>query len=62
MKNKVQSYEMAFVVDGSPLGPQVKNNILKSMWMYAASEGFTIFNSKANTAFLLAGSYIKCAA
>lgn len=62
MKNKVQSYEMAYVVDGSPLVPKVKNNILKSMWMYAASEGFTIFNQDVNTAFLLAGSYIKCAA
>ena len=62
MKNKVQSYEMAYIVDKSPLNNQVKMNILKSMWMYAASEGFTIFNTDRTTAYLLSGSYVKCAA
>lgn len=62
MKNKVQSYEMAYIIDKSNLNDQIKKNILKSMWMYAASEGFTIFNQSMNTNFLLAGSYIKCAA
>lgn len=62
MKNKVQSYEQAYVLDGSSLGQDIKDNILKSMWMYAASEGFTIFNKQMNTTFLLSGSYVKCAA
>jgi len=62
MKNKVQAYEMAYVIDKSPLNRTIKDNILKSMWMYAASEGFTIFNTDRTTAFLLAGSYVKCAA
>ena len=62
MKNKVQAYEMAYVIDKSPLNRTIKDNILKSMWMYAASEGFTVFNTDRTTAFLLAGSYVKCAA
>ena len=64
MKNKVQSYEMAWVIDpnGSQLNETVKDNILKSMWMYAASKGFAIFKTPATTAYLLGGSYIKCAA
>ena len=62
MKNKVQAYEMAYIIDKSPLNRTVKDNILKSMWMYAASEGFTVFNTDRTTAFLLSGSYVKCAA
>ena len=62
MKNKLQSYEVAYIMDSSPLSKQVKDDILKSMWMYAASEGFTIFNKNSNVTFLLASSYIKCSA
>jgi len=45
-----------------PLKKEIKNNILKSMWLYAASEGFTVFNKNESTTFLLSSSYIKCAA
>ena len=62
MKNKIQSYEVAYIMDSAPLSKQIKDNILKSMWMYAASEGFTIFNKNKNVTFLLASSYVKCAA
>mgnify|MGYP001357861301 CR=1 FL=1 len=64
MKNKVQSYEYAYVLDprGAGLGRELRDNLLKSMWMYAASQGFAIFNQNASTTFLLSGSYIKCAA
>ena len=63
MKNKVQSYEYAYVLDprGAGLGRELRDNVLKSMWMYAASQGFAIFNQNASTTFLLSGSYIKCA-
>ena len=62
MKNKLQSFEVAYIMDSSPLKKEIKNNILKSMWLYAASEGFTVFNKNESTTFLLASSYIKCAA
>ena len=64
MKNKIQSYEVAHVLDyaGADIGEKVKNNILKSMWMYAASKGFAIFKKDDTSFYLLAGSYLKCAA
>ena len=62
MKNKLQSFEVAYIMDSSPLKKEIKNNILKSMWLYAASEGFTVFNKNESTTFLLSSSYIKCAA
>ena len=62
MKNKLQSFEVSYIMDSSPLKKEIKNNILKSMWLYAASEGFTVFNKNESTTFLLSSSYIKCAA
>ena len=62
LKNKILSYEVSYIMDSAPLSKQIKDNILKSMWMYAASEGFTIFNKNKNVTFLLASSYVKCAA
>ena len=66
MKNKIQAYEQAWVIDpkaqGNPLSVEVRNNILKSMWMYAASKGFVIFNKNKVVAYLLSGSHLKCAA
>ena len=66
MKNKIQAYEQAWVIDpkskDNPLSEKVRNNILKSMWMYAASKGFVIFNKNNVVAYLLSGSHLKCAA
>ena len=64
MKNKIQSYEVAHVIDydGAAINKKVKENILKSMWMYAASKGFAIFKTNDTAFYLLAGSYLKCAA
>ena len=64
MKNKIQSYEVAHVIDydGANINEKVKKNILKSMWMYAASKGFAIFKTNDTAFYLLAGSYLKCAA
>ncbi len=64
MKNKIQSYEVAHVVDydGAGINKKVKNNIIKSMWMYAASKGFAIFKENKTSFYLLSGSYLKCAA
>ena len=66
MKFKIQAYEQAWLLDPNastnPLPPQVKKDILKGMWMYAASKGFVIFKKNTVSAYLLSGSYIKCAA
>ena len=66
MKNKIQSYEAAWLIDpnaqDNPLSDQDKLNILKSMWMYAASKGFMIFNKNNVIAYLLSGPYLKVAA
>ena len=66
MKNKIQAYEQAWIIDpkskNNPLTTKVRNNILKSMWMYAASKGFVIFNKNNVVAYLLSGSHLKCAA
>tara|TARA_R100001082_G_scaffold12164_1_gene6507 strand:- start:16 stop:1662 length:1647 start_codon:yes stop_codon:yes gene_type:complete len=64
MKDKVQSYEAAWMVipDGAQLSDTIKNNIMKSMWMYAASKGFAIFKTPASTFYMLSGPYVKCAA
>ena len=66
MKNKIQAYEQAWIIDpkskNNPLTEKVRNNILKSMWMYAASKGFVIFNKNNVVAYLLSGSHLKCAA
>tara|TARA_B100000131_G_C18082941_1_gene598931 strand:- start:55 stop:1686 length:1632 start_codon:yes stop_codon:yes gene_type:complete len=64
MKNKIQSYEVAHVVDydGARINTEIKKNILKSMWMYAASKGFAVFKNNETSFYLLAGSYLKCAA
>ena len=67
MKNKIQSYEQAWLIDPastvtSTVSPQMKKNILKGMWMYAASKGFVIFKRGNVKAYLLSGAFIKCAA
>ena len=66
MKNKIQAYEQAWIIDpkskDNPLSEKVRNNILKSMWMYAASKGFVIFNKNNVVSYLLSGSHLKCAA
>ena len=66
MKFKIQAYEQAWLIDPkattNTLPPKVKEDILKGMWMYAASKGFVIFKKNTVSAYLLSGSYIKCAA
>ena len=67
MKSKIQAYEQAFIVDPasasrSRISVQMKKMIIKGMWMYAASKGFVIFKRGNVKAYLLSGSFIKCAA
>ena len=66
MKFKIQAYEQAWLIDPkattNTLPPKVKEDILKGMWMYAASKGFVIFKKNTVSAYLLSGAFIKCAA
>ncbi len=66
MKNKIQAYEQAWLIDpsktASTVSIQMKKNIMKAMWMYAASKGFVIFKKGSVKAYLLSGPYLKCAA
>ena len=61
IKNKVQSAEALFVVDIVRRVPKksIKENILKSAYMYAASQGLRIFNKKDVREFLSASTYVK---
>ena len=66
MKRKIQAYEVAWLIDhasaSNPLTVKMRNNILKSIWLYAASKGFMIFKKNSVKAYLLSGPYLKCAA
>ena len=66
MKRKIQAYEVAWLIDhasaSNPLTVKMRNNILKSIWLYAASKGFMIFKKSSVKAYLLSGPYLKCAA
>lgn len=66
MRGKIQSYEQAWVLDNqgneNPLTKEVQDNLHKSMWMYAASKGFAVFNKNNVVAYMLSGPYLKCAA
>ena len=62
MKNKIQSYEMAYILKRATIDKRIRLNILKSLFLYAASEGLTIFNLTSVNSYMIAGPYIKCAA
>jgi len=62
MKNKIQSYEMAYILKRAKIDKRIRLNILKSLFLYAASEGLTIFNLTSVNSYMIAGPYIKCAA
>ena len=61
IKNKVQSYEVGFMLDNASnhLKEEIKKNILRSMYLYASSKGFYIFENKKVTSFLQSSTYVK---
>jgi len=61
IKNKVQSYEVGFMLDNasSHLKDEIKKSILKSMYLYASSKGFYIFENKKVISFLQSSTYVK---
>ena len=62
IKTVVQSAESAFVVDiarGSENKTKIKEDILKSAYLYAASKGLRIFSNKDVKEFFSASTYLK---
>ncbi len=61
IKTVVQSAEAAFVVDLARKAPKksIKENILKSAYLYAASKGLRIFSNTDVKEFFSASTYLK---
>ncbi len=61
LKTKVQAAEAGFIVDilRPTIKKEVKNNIMKSAYMYGASKGLRIFTTKGATEHLSSSTYIK---
>ena len=60
IKNKVQSYEVGYLLDNnSLLTKQIKENILKSMYLYASSKGFYIFRDAKVKSYMQSSTYLK---
>ena len=64
IKTVVQSAEAAFVVDLARKAPKksIKENILKSAYLYAASKGLRIFSNTEVKEFFSASTYLKVGA
>lgn len=61
IKNKVQSYEVGFMLEygkGS-LSDMIKDNITKSMFLYAGSKGFMVFGDQKSKTYLQSSTYVK---
>tara|TARA_B100001057_G_scaffold478988_1_gene550078 strand:- start:3356 stop:5104 length:1749 start_codon:yes stop_codon:yes gene_type:complete len=60
IKNKVQSYEVGFLLGKNQvLRQEIKQNILKSMYLYASSKGFYIFRDAKVKSYMQSSAYIK---
>lgn len=61
LKNKVQAYEIAQVVDleQTHIGEIIKENIMKSVYTQGASKGFRIFADDTITDYMTSSSYLK---
>lgn len=61
VKNKIQSYEIGYMLDSASghISKSVQQNILKSMYFYAGSKAFMVFNNQKATVFMQSSSYLK---
>ena len=60
IKNKVQSYEIGFLLGKNQvLRQEIKQNILKSMYLYASSKGFYIFRDAKVKSYMQSSTYLK---
>jgi len=60
VKDKVQSYEVGFLLGKNQvLRQEIKQNILKSMYLYASSKGFYIFRDAKVKSYMSSSTYLK---
>ena len=61
LKNKVQSYEVGYVLEKGKgfIQDEIKKNIMKSVYSLAASKGFRIFGKKKITDYMSSSTYLK---
>ena len=60
VKDKVQSYEVGFLLgNDQALGEEIRKNILKSMYLYASSKGFYIFRDAKVKSYMQSSTYLK---
>ena len=60
VKNKVQSFEVGYLLDNNPmLHRDIKDNILKSMYLYASSKGFYLFRDDKVRSYMKSSTYLK---
>ena len=60
VKDKVQSYEVGFLLgNDKALGEEIRKNILKSMYLYASSKGFYIFRDAKVKSYMSSSTYLK---
>jgi len=60
-KSKIASVELGWVMSSSQIQPIIKNNVLKSLYLYAASHGLQIFDDSGllKKSYFYNSSYVK---
>lgn len=60
-KSKIAATELGWIMSSSKIMPVIKNNILKSLYLYASSQGLQIFGDSGllKTSYFYNSSYIK---
>jgi hypothetical protein len=60
-KSKIASVELGWILTSKKIQPIIKNNILKSLYLYASSQGLQIFGDSGllKTSYFYNSSYVK---
>lgn len=60
-KSKIASVELGWIMTAKQIQPIIKNNILKSLYLYASSQGLQIFEDSGllKTSYFYNSSYVK---
>lgn len=60
-KSKIASVELGWIMTAKQIQPIIKNNILKSLYLYASSQGLQIFDDSGllKTSYFYNSSYVK---
>jgi len=60
-KSKIASVELGWVMTSNSIQATIRNNVLKSLYMYAASQGLQIFDDSGllRTSYFYNSSYVK---